>query len=188
MVVEASGPAAAEHPGVVGGGATAAASAPRAWYGNAGGSRPSGEPVAEAPEAVEPPEEPPSTSLLNGVTAGTRADAGTDPWIAQDPWSTSGGNTAQVTSSHDGWHSGQWQAQDWSRYDWSDSRRDRGWWHADWQWSSWGANNKPDFSDPPSWPGWGHRRLWIQAVRRWDKQTDVPVGNHRGDEPESRSA
>jgi hypothetical protein len=29
--------------------------------------------------------------------------------------------------------------------------------------------------DPPTWPGWSHRRLWIQAVRRWDKQTDIPL-------------
>ncbi|CAE6937198.1 unnamed protein product [Symbiodinium sp. CCMP2456] len=32
-----------------------------------------------------------------------------------------------------------------------------------------------DFSDPPAWPGWTYRKQWEVALRRWDKQTDVPV-------------
>ncbi|CAK9100651.1 unnamed protein product [Durusdinium trenchii] len=50
----------------------------------------------------------------------------------------------------------------------------------DWQWShGWSSNYsgyRGEFSDPPAWPGWGHRRLyWVQSVRRWDKVSDLPV-------------
>ena len=34
---------------------------------------------------------------------------------------------------------------------------------------------KGDFSDPPAWPGWSYRKQWTTAVRRWNKQTDVPL-------------
>ncbi|CAE7837485.1 unnamed protein product, partial [Symbiodinium necroappetens] len=34
---------------------------------------------------------------------------------------------------------------------------------------------KGDFSDPPTWPGWSYRRQWVTSVRRWDKQTDIPL-------------
>ena len=34
---------------------------------------------------------------------------------------------------------------------------------------------KSEFSDPPSWPGWSYRRQWVTSVRRWNKQTDIPV-------------
>ena len=35
--------------------------------------------------------------------------------------------------------------------------------------------SKGDYSDPPTWPGFQYRRYWVQAVKRWDKATDVPV-------------
>ena len=61
-------------------------------------------------------------------------------------------------------------------------------WSGSWNWqgSGWNAGNsggwswnrsdsKPDYTDPPGWPGWNFRRHWVQAVRRWDKLTDVPM-------------
>ncbi|CAK8995356.1 Uncharacterized protein SCF082_LOCUS4325, partial [Durusdinium trenchii] len=61
----------------------------------------------------------------------------------------------------------------------------------DWGYSSWadvvynldfllvirssGVHYKGDFTDPPTWPGWSHRKYWVQAVRRWDKSSDLPV-------------
>ena len=52
----------------------------------------------------------------------------------------------------------------------------RPWWNG-WDWNRGQSNGgyKGDFSDPPSWPGWTYRRQWVTAVRRWNKQTDVPV-------------
>ena len=37
------------------------------------------------------------------------------------------------------------------------------------------GNYKGEYSDPPSWPGWSYRRQWVTSVRRWNKQTDIPV-------------
>ena len=50
-----------------------------------------------------------------------------------------------------------------------------------WAWNGYPAGNlgaynyKGDYSEPPAWPGWSFRRQWTQAVKRWDKQTDIPV-------------
>ena len=49
-----------------------------------------------------------------------------------------------------------------------------------WSWSQspggpGGYNYKGDYSEPPPWPGWSYRRQWTQAIKRWDKQTDIPV-------------
>ncbi|CAE7545258.1 unnamed protein product [Symbiodinium sp. CCMP2592] len=37
------------------------------------------------------------------------------------------------------------------------------------------SNYKGEYSDPPSWPGWSYRRQWVTSIRRWNKQTDIPV-------------
>ena len=53
---------------------------------------------------------------------------------------------------------------------------DGGWggsWGDSWRWSS--SNVKGDYSDPPTFPGWAHRRYWTSAIRRWNKNTDVPL-------------
>ena len=42
-----------------------------------------------------------------------------------------------------------------------------------WPWSS--PPSKGDFTDPPAWPGWTYRKQWEIALRRWDKNTDVPL-------------
>ena len=51
------------------------------------------------------------------------------------------------------------------------------WTPATWRPTSWGQWDKPgykgDFSDPPSWGGWPHYRLWKRAMTRWDMNTDV---------------
>ena len=50
-----------------------------------------------------------------------------------------------------------------------------------WAWNGYPAGNlgaynyKGDYSEPPAWPGWSFRRQWTQAIKRWDKQTDIPV-------------
>ena len=76
--------------------------------------------------------------------------------------------------SSDSWQSADWQRGRWGWQDW----RGWGWQRTDWlDSSSWSqpGSTRPDYSDPPTWPGWAHRRLWVQAVKRWDKQTDVPT-------------
>ena len=54
----------------------------------------------------------------------------------------------------------------------------------DWNGSPWAWNQqagapaphyKGDFSDPPAWPGWSYRKQWFQSIKRWNKQTDIPV-------------
>ena len=53
---------------------------------------------------------------------------------------------------------------------------DGGWggsWGDSWRWSS--SNVKGDYTDPPAFPGWAHRRYWTSAIRRWNKNTDVPL-------------
>ncbi|CAE7735919.1 unnamed protein product [Symbiodinium sp. CCMP2592] len=42
-----------------------------------------------------------------------------------------------------------------------------------WRWQGPGA--KGDYSDPPAFPGWSHRRYWTAAIRRWNKNTDIPL-------------
>ena len=41
--------------------------------------------------------------------------------------------------------------------------KDKEWW------------KKGDFSEPPSWAGWGHYRLWRRSLLRWDSNTDVSM-------------
>ena len=44
-----------------------------------------------------------------------------------------------------------------------------------WEGSGCAGGYKGDYSDPPAWPGWSYRRQWVAAIRRWNKQTDVPL-------------
>ena len=72
---------------------------------------------------------------------------------------------------------GPWSNQDYSGWRWS--------WREPWSWrdGDWNESRpwqdaplpKPDYSDPPSWPGWSHRRQWSLALKRWNKSTDLPV-------------
>ena len=108
----------------------------------------------------------------SGVTSsGVQTEPGTDPWQRVDPWTSSAAAGAAADST-DGRQSVDWQPGAWRGWDRSDQACGR----SDWSqgdWSTYGS--KPDYSDPPSWPGWAHRRLWVQAIRRWDKHTDVPM-------------
>ena len=76
-----------------------------------------------------------------------------DPWLEDqgDPW------------SEDRW--------------WEGSRR--GWqeeWGSRWGSNDWWSNDRnKDYSDPPSWAGWAHYRLWRKAVTRWDTSTDIKM-------------
>eukprot|EP00435_Cladocopium_sp_Y103_P028637 s478_g7.t1 len=120
----------------------------------------------------------------NGVTSSAvQTEPGIDPWqTGADPWGTGSAAAAAViapatttsattptTSSADQRETG--PASGFDRWGWTD----RDWRRGGWTDGSWNGGYKPDYADPPSFPGWGHRRLWVQAVRRWDKLTDVPV-------------
>eukprot|EP00435_Cladocopium_sp_Y103_P033995 s1227_g8.t1 len=60
----------------------------------------------------------------------------------------------------------------WTSWDpWASWSHDHHWDHKPW-WKT--ASSKPDYSDPPAWPGWGHYRLWKKSIRRWNDGTDVP--------------
>ena len=105
-----------------------------------------------------------------------------DPWWnGQDPWQ--GEQSAHETSRRtswpetDGWrgdasmHEAPWRstwgsADTWRRDDQAIDRR---------SWNSWESGYKGDYSDPPTWPGWNHRKQWVISVRRWDRLTDHPV-------------
>eukprot|EP00439_Symbiodinium_sp_Y106_P067594 s907_g11.t1 len=54
---------------------------------------------------------------------------------------------------------------------WSSS----GGWAQQWGWPGRDYGHRGDYADPPAWPGWSYRKQWTAAVRRWDKNTDVPV-------------
>ena len=125
-------------------------------------------------------------------TRDVTAQGGADPLLASDPWATSRTSStpaaapsssapaaapwlpATTTTSDsaaisNGW-SWSWRSQwdQWGSHGWT---RDDGW-----QSSSWSSTHyKGDFSDPPAWPGWSHRRYWIAAVQRWNKNSDIPV-------------
>lgn len=106
------------------------------------------------------------------VEPATDASPGTDPWAAGDPWSNSTSQDRSAGESSADWGQGGWRSWGWSDQPWSG----QGWRQSDWWGASWqNASNKPDYADPPTWPGWSHRRLWVQAIRRWDKQTDIPT-------------
>lgn len=70
---------------------------------------------------------------------------GVDPWLSSDPWER--GPTT----------SGRWNYGD-------------RWWS-----SGWPTTSKGDFSEPPTWPGMQHYRLWRRAITRWDRNTDVAL-------------
>lgn len=102
-----------------------------------------------------------ATAPVHGVEAAGREQATStpaeDPWMTNDPWRAGG---------MDWWHSD-------SSWHWG--------WRSNWDWSSssWGweknQNFKPDYTEPPAWPGWTHRRYWVTAIRRWDRSTDIPM-------------
>ena len=109
-----------------------------------------------------------------------------DPWLREDPWSRAAvntsrcmqptpENTASGTSGSDyRGHDWSWQPWDWGST-WASGGWDASWGQPNHAWSWKDDKPKPDYSDPPSWPGWSHRKYWVQAVRRWNKTTDVPI-------------
>ena len=86
--------------------------------------------------------------VSHSEAAGTRS-----PVAAGAPIPDSGQQDPLV--GNDPWRSG--------NGDWSSSTRNDKWW----------GNSKGDFADPPSWPGWGHYRLWRKSLLRWNGNTDV---------------
>lgn len=124
----------------------------------------------------------PAAEPQNGVATSTAGNqSGADPLTTNDPWGSAG--TSSQVQDQPGQtgteNTGQTQADSWtwnwdSGHSWQWSQRD---WRQDgWQSGQWDSSQpKPDYTDPPSWPGWSHRRLWTLAIRRWNKQTDVPM-------------
>ena len=49
--------------------------------------------------------------------------------------------------------------------------------HSRWRQGSdkWWSSSKGDFSEPPTWAGWQHYRLWKRAIQRWHRNTDVQI-------------
>ena len=134
--------------------------------------------VAATP-AVEP------TVHTSGASASGTLQSGPDPLAVNDPWqSTANGNNVTAAAAPSGpVTSGQAQPEPWSgswSWNWNAGQNwhwnQRDWRQDGWQAGQWsGPQHKPDYSEPPAWPGWSHRRLWTQSIRRWDKQTDVPI-------------
>ena len=120
--------------------------------------------------------------MSSGVTSSaSQTESGTDPWVSGgDPWGTANSSSmgaaentmpASMSSTPSPDLRGPDQPAPGGRWSWSD----RDWQRGGWSDGGWTPGYKLDYADPPAFPGWSHRRLWVQAVRRWDKQTDVPV-------------
>ena len=91
-----------------------------------------------------------SETGVTGVPASAMPSTGvdhSDPWQRPnvDPWSR---RTSMSGAPHE-------------------SGRHDGWWGTQ-------TYHKGDYSDPPSWSGWGYR-LWRRAVIRWNDHTDIAV-------------
>ena len=102
-----------------------------------------------------------------------QSSASSDPTSGSLPQPQTQTPSAPSQAQGGGWSSG-WLAGSggWSSSPWG------GWQSSpSWNWSSAGfdGSSKPDYSDPPSWPGWNYRKYWTAAIRRWNKFTDVPV-------------
>ena len=84
----------------------------------------------------------------NGWSFNTGDSSAADPLQVRDPWqrSAQGAASSAAVASGGGDH---WKEKDW------------------WK--------KGDYSEPPSWAGWGHYRLWRKSILRWDGNTDVAV-------------
>ena len=95
--------------------------------------------------------------------SGASAAAGASSAHALPPQVSWQNNSSWQNSSWN-WHWPTGHAHGWQDHGWSSGG-----------WNDRSFNYKGDFSDPPSWPGWMHRRFWIQAVRRWNKGSDLPT-------------
>ncbi len=104
-----------------------------------------------------------------------------DPWWnGSDPWQS--GQSVHETPRRSSWaDSNDWRGASMHETPWRSTWTPAGLWSerdqdgGQWSWSQWNGNYKGEYSDPPSWPGWGHRKQWVISVRRWDKLTDHPV-------------
>ena len=104
-----------------------------------------------------------------------------DPWWnGSDPWQS--GQSVHETPRRSSWADpNDWRGASMHETPWRPTWTPAGLWSerdqdgGQWSWSQWNGNYKGEYSDPPSWPGWGHRKQWVISVRRWDKLTDHPV-------------
>lgn len=136
-----------------------------------------------------------SQNLQHPSTAAGTSDpwwSGSDPWQSgqslqeasrRTSWADAGNQRDDGSVHETTWRSSWHQADPWSS--WSHTAPWNSWDGAfsDWSWNSWEkgyGNYKGDYSDPPAWPGWNHRKQWVLSVRRWDRLTDHPV-SHRAD-------
>ena len=146
------------------------------WYGDA--SEQSGRGTAN--DAVRRESEPGTTAGAASADVATGATSSAIPETPAlqeppDPWAVS-----QSISEQDraGWHDYGWRWSSWDSWSPWTTWQDRQWRSEPWpdQYRSWNENYaKPELSDPPAWPGWSHRRQWSLAVKRWNKNTDIPV-------------
>ena len=131
-------------------------------------SQPSGAPASSSTT---------TSSLAPVPMAAGDADVATDPWVeaardligptarggraAANPVGASTATPMAAAPSPDPWQT--WRASPNA-----------------WNWSYTGGGTgyhgyKGEYGEPPQWPGWSYRRQWTQAIKRWDKLTDVPV-------------
>lgn len=87
-----------------------------------------------------------------------------------DPWERAARTQDDGRWQH--WGGGNYSGW-WRSWDGPWSWRDEGW-RGGGSWNG-APPPKPDYSDPPGWPGWAHRRQWTAALKRWNKSTDLPV-------------
>ena len=132
------------------------------WYGEAtaGSGR---DTTADAREGRQQTSGPASSDA-----AGTAAVTSTLEEVPSDPWAIAAQNRQSQTQhwdQHDGWRWSNWDT--WRNQQWD--------WRSGSSWNQSDTYTKPDLADPPSWPGWSHRRQWVLAIRRWNKHTDVPL-------------
>ena len=146
------------------------------WYGEA--SEQSRRGTAEDAVREEPEPSTAAGAASADVTAAAASSAISEspaPQEPLDPWAVAQHRPEQDQA---GWHEHSWR---WSSWDtWSPWTT---WHNRQWrdeprpdQHRPWNESYvKPDLSDPPAWPGWSHRRQWSLAIKRWDKNTDVPL-------------
>ena len=75
-----------------------------------------------------------------------------------------------------------WTAREWEEWSLQREAEWRVWSSQTWREWSWQPAEKKvkDTSDPPSWAGWEHYRVWKRSVERWNRNTDLPLERRAG--------
>ena len=93
------------------------------------------------------------------------------------------GAEVPVPEEEDGQEGRTWSAQEWQVWALQRDAQWREWSWGQQVWRDWGWSMEKkvkDTSDPPTWAGWEHYRVWKRAVFRWDRCTDLPLDRRAG--------